>query len=214
MLVGEVEHTIGLSKKSIRYYEENGLLKPKRNKDNDYRIYDEEDINQLKKIKFLRELGVPIKELQELAKGNLSLNECLKDRIHKINIEIEKFKRVESMCQEISISNLDFKNIDIDQYLKKINVLNKEGFTMRDIKTKKKHKVLGAILSSVFFSLFFIGFLLLFSYIQFTEAEKIPWIIYFFLIGIFGIPVICIIINLVSRLKEINGGEEDEASKY
>lgn len=113
MLVGEVEHTIGLSKKSIRYYEENGLLKPKRNKDNDYRIYDEEDINQLKKIKFLRELGVPIKELQELTKGNLSLNECLKDRIHKINIEIEKFKRVESMCQEISISNLDFKNIDM-----------------------------------------------------------------------------------------------------
>ena len=49
---------------------------------------------------------------------------------------------------------------------------------------------------------------------EITEAEKIPWIIYFFLIGIFGIPVICIIINLVSRLKEINGGEEDEASKY
>lgn len=214
MLVGEVEHIVGLSKKSIRYYEENNLLKPKRNNENDYRIYDEEDIQELKKIKFLRELGVPIKELQSLKKGTLTLSECLKDRIHKINIEEEKFKRVSSMCQEIASLNLDFQNIDIDEYFKKINILNKEGFTMRDVKTKKKNKILGAILSSIFFSLFFIGFLFLFSYIQFVETEKIPWIIYFFLVGMFGIPVICIIVNLVSRIKEINGGEEDEASKY
>ena len=31
MLINEVESVIGLSKKSIRYYEEEGLLNPKRN---------------------------------------------------------------------------------------------------------------------------------------------------------------------------------------
>ena len=30
MLINEVEHIVGLSKKSIRYYESNGLLTPKR----------------------------------------------------------------------------------------------------------------------------------------------------------------------------------------
>ena len=44
MLINEVETKVGLSKKSIRFYESNGLLNPKRNNDNSYRIYDEEDI--------------------------------------------------------------------------------------------------------------------------------------------------------------------------
>ena len=71
MLINEVEHVVGLSKKSIRLYEENGLLRPKRNSTNDYRIYDDEDIELLKKIKFLRELGVPIREIKMLQSKTL-----------------------------------------------------------------------------------------------------------------------------------------------
>ncbi len=70
MLINEVEHIVGLSKKSIRYYEENGLLTPKRNQENDYRIYDEKDIQKLKIIKFLRKLNVPIRELKQLESEN------------------------------------------------------------------------------------------------------------------------------------------------
>ena len=51
MFINEVEHLVGLSKKSIRYYEENGLLNPSRNKENDYRIYQEEDIRKLEEWK-------------------------------------------------------------------------------------------------------------------------------------------------------------------
>ena len=52
------------------------------------------------------------------------------------------------------------------------------------------------------------------SYFQFTESSKIPWLIYFFIMGIFGFPVIGIVYNLIIRIREIQGGEEDEASKY
>ena len=87
MFINEVEHIVGLSKKSIRYYEENGLLNPKRNKNNDYRIYSKEDIEKLKVIKFLRELNVPIRELKLLNEGNLTLQDCMKERIKKIESE-------------------------------------------------------------------------------------------------------------------------------
>lgn len=212
MLINEVEHIVGLSKKSIRYYEENGLLAPKRNSTNDYRVYDEEDIVLLKKIKFLRELGVPIKELQDLKNGNLPLNECLSDRIHKINLEEAKFKKVKLMCENIKDS--DFNSFNIDECFQKINILNKEGFTMRDVKTKKKNKIIGAVLSSIIFSFMFIGIVVLISYFQFTEDEKIPWVLYFIIVLLFVPPIIGIVVNLVKRIKEINGGEEDEASKY
>ncbi|MDE6142002.1 MAG: MerR family transcriptional regulator, partial [Bacilli bacterium] len=58
MFINEVCHAVGLTKKSIRFYEENGLLTPKRDNSNDYRIYSQSDIEKLKKIKFLRELNV------------------------------------------------------------------------------------------------------------------------------------------------------------
>lgn len=80
MFINEVEHIVGLSKKSIRYYEENGLLNPSRNKENDYRIYSDEDVKKLKVIKFLRELGVSIKELQDLNNKNITLQECMKEQ--------------------------------------------------------------------------------------------------------------------------------------
>ncbi len=214
MFINEVEHIVGLSKKSIRYYEENGLLNPTRNKDNDYRIYSELDIEKLKIIKFLRELNVPIKELKELNDGTLTLEECMQDRIKKIQEEEKNYEKVKNMCKEIYDSKSTFENIDITKYFESINTLNKEGFTMRNVKTNKRRKIRGAIISSLIFSIFFIFLIATISYFQFTESDKIPWIIYLILMTILLIPIIGIVYNLIIRIKEINGGEEDEASKY
>ncbi len=52
------------------------------------------------------------------------------------------------------------------------------------------------------------------SYFQFTESTKIPWVIYFIIVLLFGLPLFGIIYNLFLRIKEILKGEEDEASKY
>lgn len=214
MFINEVEHIVGLSKKSIRYYEENGLLSVARNKENDYRIYTEEDIKKLKTIKFLRELGVPIRDLKLLSTGELLLEDCMQDRIHKINEEEKNYNKVKNMCIEISKSKSTFDNIDITNYFEKINTLNKEGFTMRNTKTNKAKKIRGAVLSSLLFSMFFIILIGTITYFQFTEVDKIPWIAYLIVIIILGIPVTGIMYNLILRIKEINGGEEDEASKY
>ena len=56
MKINEVEKRVEISKKSIRFYEQEGLLHPERNKENGYRDYSEEDVNILLKIKFLRKL--------------------------------------------------------------------------------------------------------------------------------------------------------------
>lgn len=214
MLVGEVEHIVGLSKKSIRYYEENGLLTPKRNSENDYRIYDDEDIKRLKMIKFLRELDVPIRELKLLNENQMTLQECMIRRIRKIEEEELNYQKIKNMCIEISKSSQGFHEIDIEEYAKTMNILNKEGFTMRNIKTNKSKKIFGAVISSLIFGGFFLLLGGIISYFQFTETEKMPWIVYVVLMVILCFPLIGMIVNLMSRIKEINGGEEDEASKY
>ncbi len=214
MLISDVEVMVGLSKKSIRFYEENGLLSPQRKEENGYRIYNEEDIYKLKVIKFLRELDVPIKELIALNNGTLSLEECLKDRITKIEKIEEKYINVKKLCEEIINSHVQFNNIVIDKYFNNVRVLNKEGFTMFKNNSNHKKQIIGAIIASLIFSAIFLFLIATISYFQITMEEKCPWFLFIFLLIILGVPVLGIVYNLVIRIKEILGGEEDEASKY
>lgn len=81
---------------------------------------------------------------------------------------------------------------------------------------KKEHekKIIGSILSSIFCSLLFIFPIAIVIYAQLTEEEKMPLIIFWFTILLLVIPIVGIIMNLILRIREIKGGEEDEASKY
>ncbi len=87
---------------------------------------------------------------------------------------------------------------------------------MRDDRFSKIKKIIGAFLSSLLFGIFLIAIIafLINTRNQFTSNDNTFKVVYYFLIFIFGVPLISIIINLISRIKEILGGEEDEASKY
>jgi len=213
MLINEVQYKVGLTKKSIRYYESVGLLKPKRNSNNDYREYDERDIKDLKLIKFLRELNVPVHDIKRLKNKELTLKECMKDRINTIENAEKEFNKIKNMCYEISDSNLEFENIDITKYSEEMNIINKRGITLKDYKKIDNQKILGACLSSLGFSIFFLFFIILFCFLYLTE-DDFPFFIFIFLEVLFCFPVLAIVINLIKRIKEIKGGEENVASKY
>ena len=215
MLINEVESVVGLSKKSIRYYEEEGLLNPKRNINNDYRIYNEDDLHKLKLIKFLRELGVSINDIKRLNNNTLSLEDCLKERLQAIDREKENYLKIQNMCNDIISHHDTYSNIDTNKYVIDMNILNKEGFTMRNLNTNHNKKILEACLSSFIFSLMFIFLAFIITYFEFINPEDaMPILIYIFFMIILLVPIIGIIINLIRRIKEIKGGEEDEASKY
>lgn len=212
MLINDVESIVGLSKKSIRYYEEHNLIHPKRNNENGYRIYDEEDIKTLKTIKFLRELGVSIKELEELLNGDYSLRSCMEDRIHKIQQEEDKYKKVKSLCEDIYEANDTLESIDIDHYFQSMNVLNKEGFSMKKIKEEHNKKIRLAITTSIIVCTFFVAILCLLIWAQ--MQDPIPLVLWIFLACVICFPLIVIPFVLKERIQEIKRGEIDEASKY
>lgn len=214
MLINEVETLLNLSKKSIRYYESEGLIKPERNKCNDYRTYTKEDIEKLKKIKFLRELDVSIEEIKKLFKDTITLKECLQTRISKIETYEKNLNGIKIMCEELSENYSNLNELDVDKYLRHMNKLSKEGFVINTKKDEKSKRILGALISGITFSLIFIIFLILITYFQFTESEKIPWILYLIIVLILLVPIVSVLFNVIERIKEIKGGEEDEASKY
>lgn len=214
MFIKEVEYVVGLSSKNIRYYEDVGLITPTRNSQNDYRVYSDDDVKRLKLIKFLRELNVPIREIKDLVDGKIILADCMRDRVKKIENEEKHYKDIKNMCNEIIKNNDDINSIDITKYFLGMNIINKEGFTLRDVKTSNGKKIRGACLSSLASSILFILMIVMITYFQITESSNMPWIAYIIAIGLLSIPVIGIGYNLFIRIKEIEGGEEDEASKY
>lgn len=58
----------GISTRTLRYYEEMGLLAPKRMSSNGYRIYGQREVDLLQQILFYRELGVPLEEIKNIVR--------------------------------------------------------------------------------------------------------------------------------------------------
>ena len=73
MKINQVEELVGITKKNIRFYEDQGLINPNRNLENGYREYSLDDVKILNQIKLLRRLEVPIEEIRKLQQNQTSL---------------------------------------------------------------------------------------------------------------------------------------------
>lgn len=63
LTVSETAKLMGISVRTLRYYDEIGLLKPSETNDAGYRYYDEESLSLLQQILFYRELELPLREI-------------------------------------------------------------------------------------------------------------------------------------------------------
>ncbi len=68
--IGEVANKFNISGRTLRYYEDIGILKSIRNEESQYRYYDQEAINQLEQILYLRKMQIPIKDIQAIFTSN------------------------------------------------------------------------------------------------------------------------------------------------
>ncbi len=64
--VNQLAKLSGISTRTLRYYDEIGLLKPAYYGDNNYRYYEEAELLLLQQILFYRELGFPLDEIQKV----------------------------------------------------------------------------------------------------------------------------------------------------
>ena len=65
MKIKQVEELVGITRKNIRFYEEQGLLNVER-AENGYREYHTADIARLQEIKLFRKMDISIEEMRAL----------------------------------------------------------------------------------------------------------------------------------------------------
>nr|WP_263323116.1 MerR family transcriptional regulator [Neobacillus sp. Marseille-Q6967] len=64
--VQKLANLAGVSTRTLRYYDEIGILKPARINSSGYRIYGQEEVNRLQQILFYRELGVGLESIKDI----------------------------------------------------------------------------------------------------------------------------------------------------
>lgn len=212
MKINEVEQTVGITKKNIRFYEDAGLLHPTRSS-NGYRDYSPEDVETLKQIKLFRKLDLSLDEIRQLLRGGLTLDDSLKRHLIVLERRAKNLETVTAFCKKILAEHTEPGSLAVEQLLLEMEHMEKGGTRFVDIKNRdKKVKKRGAFIGAalvIAFSVFFMGIIL---WGIFADPEfPIPAAL------ILIIPIIVIISMLYvlrERFREIEGGEIYEASKY
>ena len=110
--ISQLGKKVGLSTKTIRFYEESGVISQASREENGYRTYDDAAVETLSLIKNVRDLGLPISEIKELMVGCLSGQDCQHTKQHLemritnyISLLERKIKQFSSLKQNLESLN-------------------------------------------------------------------------------------------------------------
>lgn len=101
MRVSEVEKLTGLPRKTIRFYEEKGLLHGVARAANSYREYSEAVVGQLTVIATLRRAGVSLSDIQLWQDKVITTSEMLKKRISELKSSAVVAEKQFRLCREL-----------------------------------------------------------------------------------------------------------------
>ncbi len=116
LTISQVASKVGLSAKTIRYYESCGVIKPLDRKDNAYRQFTERDVERLILIKRARNLGLPLNEIKNIVSECIDKG-CIEARNYVANNVPHYIEKVESQIANLKILKEQLYSLQ-DHYLK------------------------------------------------------------------------------------------------
>lgn len=91
--IQEVARIAGTTSRTLRHYDDIGLLKPSRIAHNGYRHYDEEALVRLQRILLLRELGLGLPEIADVLDRETTATSALETHLEWLRQERERLAR-------------------------------------------------------------------------------------------------------------------------
>lgn len=217
MKINEVEARVGITKKNIRFYEEQGLLSPRRNSENGYRDYGEKEIATLEQVKLLRKLGIPLEEIRRMQAGESTVADGM--RRHLVTLEREQRSLEQSMelCRALKDREERLENLDAGVLLAEMERMEQRGTTFKNKQREDARPVryAAAVAASLIMVAMMLGAIALMAW-GFTvdPAEAPPLALIVVLTAMPGVVILGVLYALYQRIKEIRRGEEDDAKNY
>ncbi len=98
--VTELARLSGVSARTLRYYDQIGLLRPERDENSGYRTYGEKQVNRLQQILFYREMDVPLEEIGKIL--NDPAFDCEEALEHHLCTLLGRKERIEGLIQTVT----------------------------------------------------------------------------------------------------------------
>lgn len=126
MTIKEVEQALGIPRATVRFYEKEELIEPKRS-GNSYREYSEEDVATLKKIIILRKIGMPVSDIKAFLNEDVPLQELLAKNILALQEQMRELEGAIRVSEKMQSKNEDLKSFDEEYYWEEIHTEEKAG---------------------------------------------------------------------------------------
>jgi len=108
MNIGEASHHSGVPPKTIRYYEDIGLIRPAARHANNYRDYDDDGIRTLQFLKRARSLGFSIEDCRDLLslyqdrhRSSGDVKDVARRRVREIETKIAELETMRSTLNRL-----------------------------------------------------------------------------------------------------------------
>jgi DNA-binding transcriptional MerR regulator len=140
MQIGEIAEQTGLTQRTLRFYEERGLLQPATRLDGGFRLYTEDDLRRVKRIaQFRNVLKLSIPETKRMIEAEEAIEEISQQAKQESDAEakrqqllqaVDLLEREEQMLNE-KIEQLQILGAEwrgkLDRYRQRIALLNEEA---------------------------------------------------------------------------------------
>ena len=213
MRIKEVEDLVGITKKNIRFYEKEGLLTPVRELENSYRDYSEDDVKRLHIIKLLRKLDMPISAISDVLEERISLPEAL--HLHSLLLEEQRcgIVNAQRVCRMISESGAALASLDTEHFLSEIAHGEENSTELVNI---HRHDTVKKTRETVIVSIVIVALLLVLAVflIYLNNTGTMSRGVLAAASAIIAIVLIGVVAAIITRFKELKGGEEDDADNY
>lgn len=116
--ITDLSTQLGLSSRTLRYYEEAGLITSIRPQFEKYRYYDDQNVQRLRQIMILRKMQIPIKDIVRIydSREMLDITEVFVDRLNEIDREVTALSELKRIIN-------DFLNKMIEKGIRHISAL-------------------------------------------------------------------------------------------
>ena len=216
MKINEVEALVGITKKNIRFYEEKGLLCPVRNSENGYRDYGQAEVEELRRIKLLRKLGLPIEEIRRMQEGKQTVGDGMRRHLVTLERDRQNIDEAVRLCRLLQEREIPLGELDAEDVLAEMERLEQSGasFQNRQRQDVRIRYVAPVAIAAV--AVVLLGALmgLLAWGVLYDPAAAPPPALTAVLMAVPGLLIVGVLLALFQRVKEIGKGEIDDAKQY
>lgn len=132
MTIKEVEKELNVPRATVRFYEKEKLIFPKRGS-NGYRDYSKDDVAKLKKIITLRKLGISVQNIEDIFDGVQKMEDVVTSNMMEIQKKIDELNGAFRLSQVIRERNENIESFDEGYYWNLVIEEEKKGNRFMDI---------------------------------------------------------------------------------